>query len=121
MYIALTVTCNRRKNFHEDKKTIQKAMQFLREKKATAPIYGMYEVQPNNKSHLLHLHALACSENGKIPFIPQAWQKAHGVNVKAEPTPQTKRANASWLKYIQKKQNVDPQWIYQQFHTNMFQ
>lgn len=110
-YYAVTICCKNSASYEEDRIQLAEATQFL-EDQGSVPMQMHMEVQPT-KGHLLHCHGIVCGN--KKPYIPPAKAKQLRVNYLIKEISDL----SGWNDYC-RKEPIDPYWIYQQFHTNMF-
>jgi hypothetical protein len=116
MYIAVTITCNKKKNYGEDITHIEEALKFITTKNAIH-LTGVYEVQKKGR-HLLHYHGTCMNvdvKNKKLPYFPQGIQKKLNVSVRIKKV----TGLEGWIKY-QNKETIGPIWAYNQLNTYMF-
>ncbi len=110
---ACTITRKVNTTYYNDKVLLQEALQFLE----TQGAYSMQmhlEVQPD-KGHLLHLHGIIHHSKKIEPYTPKGICNKYGVNYKFEKIYDL----AGWKTYCSKSP-IDPEWVWNQYHVNLF-
>lgn len=136
MYLfAITIVALSPKSYTRDRQAIEKTRELLmkggleshRQRRPLSAEFSSiegYEVQPDNPTHCLHLHtSLACDSVAPL-FTEKLLLLMHRLKIRIDISRLAEKDDIErWWLYCDKQMEsgIDHEWIYKQFHEDMFQ